>query len=152
MTKKRGGSKKENISKQMGETGTKNNNNDVASVSSNLTGVDMTESHPVTNQSIHTGSESDDASCTTTLTGLTMEGEVNLEGTLNKNHPEIRANMQLLDINNSGSNGGSQNTAFTGLTIEGNTNNDTMSISNVVEGASNLNLDAKTIKGDDDNM
>eukprot|EP00957_Ditylum_brightwellii_P141954 10814402-Ditylum_brightwellii.AAC.1 len=35
--------------------------------------------------------------------------------------------------------------------MEGNTNTDTTSISNVVEGACNLNLDAKTIKGDDDN-
>eukprot|EP00957_Ditylum_brightwellii_P098698 7518313-Ditylum_brightwellii.AAC.1 len=62
-----------------------------------------------------------------------MEGEVNLEGMVDKKHPETRADMQPLDNNNSGSNGGSQNTAFT------------------VEGASKLNLDAKTIKGDDDN-
>eukprot|EP00957_Ditylum_brightwellii_P061845 4693527-Ditylum_brightwellii.AAC.1 len=54
--------------------------------------------------------------------------------------------MQSLDFNNSGSNDGSQNTAFMGLTIEGNTNIDTTSILNVVEGASNLNLDAKTVK------
>eukprot|EP00957_Ditylum_brightwellii_P070590 5363285-Ditylum_brightwellii.AAC.1 len=34
--------------------------------------------------------------------------------------------------------------------MEGNTNIDTTSILNVVEGASNLNLDTKTIEGDDD--
>eukprot|EP00957_Ditylum_brightwellii_P015845 1193242-Ditylum_brightwellii.AAC.1 len=111
----------------------------------------MTESHPVTNQSLNTGSESDDASHITTLTGLTIEGEVNLEGTVDKKHPQLRADMQPLDIINSGSNDGSQNTAFTGLTMEGKTNVDTMSISNVVGGASNLNLDAKTIEEDDDN-
>eukprot|EP00957_Ditylum_brightwellii_P052626 3989987-Ditylum_brightwellii.AAC.1 len=59
--------------------------------------------------------------------------------------------MQPLDTNNSGSNDGSQNTAVTGLTMKGNTNIDTMSISNIVEGASNLNLDDKTVEGDDDN-
>eukprot|EP00957_Ditylum_brightwellii_P146955 11188246-Ditylum_brightwellii.AAC.1 len=79
-----------------------------------------------------------------------MEGEVNLEGTGDKKHSELRADMQSLDINNSGSDDGSQNTAFTGLTMEGNTNIDTTSISNVVKGASNLNLDAKTVEGDDD--
>eukprot|EP00957_Ditylum_brightwellii_P000462 35701-Ditylum_brightwellii.AAC.1 len=79
-----------------------------------------------------------------------MEGEVNLEGMVGKKHPEIRANMQPLDTNNSSSDDGSQNTVFTGLTMEGNINIDTTSISNVVEGASNLNLDAKTVKGDDD--
>eukprot|EP00957_Ditylum_brightwellii_P129053 9844273-Ditylum_brightwellii.AAC.1 len=35
--------------------------------------------------------------------------------------------------------------------MEGNTNIDTTSILHVAEGASNLNLDAKTIEGDDDN-
>eukprot|EP00957_Ditylum_brightwellii_P075800 5760875-Ditylum_brightwellii.AAC.1 len=79
-----------------------------------------------------------------------MEGEVNQEGITNKNHPKTRADTQLLDINNYGSNDASQNTAVRGLTMEGNTNNDTMSISNIVEGVSNFNLDAKTIKGDDD--
>eukprot|EP00957_Ditylum_brightwellii_P117845 8990069-Ditylum_brightwellii.AAC.1 len=79
-----------------------------------------------------------------------MEGEVNLDDTGDKKYPEIRADMQPLDTNNSGSNDGSQNTAFTGLTMEGNTNIDTTSISNVVEGASNLDLDAKTIEGNDD--
>eukprot|EP00957_Ditylum_brightwellii_P172305 13117206-Ditylum_brightwellii.AAC.1 len=59
--------------------------------------------------------------------------------------------MQPLDTNNSGSNDSSQDTAFTGLTMEGNTNINTTSISNVVEGTSNLNLDAKTIKGEDSN-
>eukprot|EP00957_Ditylum_brightwellii_P126216 9622269-Ditylum_brightwellii.AAC.1 len=111
----------------------------------------MNESYPVTNQSVNTGSESDDASHITTLTGLTMEGEANLDGTVNKNHPEIRADMQPLDFNNYGSDDGSQNTAVTGLAIEGNTNDNTMSSSNIVEGASNFNLDAKTIKEDDDN-
>eukprot|EP00957_Ditylum_brightwellii_P034902 2645056-Ditylum_brightwellii.AAC.1 len=149
--KEEGDAKKENISNQMGETVTRKNNNDVASVSSNPTGVDMTESHPVINQSLNTVSESDDASHITTLTDLTMEGEVKLEGTADKKHPKIRADIQPLDTNNSGSDDGSQNTVFTGLTMEGNTNIDTVSISNVVEGASSLNLDAKTIKGDDDN-
>eukprot|EP00957_Ditylum_brightwellii_P045652 3463978-Ditylum_brightwellii.AAC.1 len=119
----------------MGEAGTRNNNNNEASVSPNSTGVDITESHPVTNKSLNTGSKSDDASHITTLTGLTMEGEVNLEGMVDKKHPELRADMQSLDINNFDSNDGSQNTAFTGLTMEGNTNIYTTSISNVVEGA-----------------
>eukprot|EP00957_Ditylum_brightwellii_P182042 13868708-Ditylum_brightwellii.AAC.1 len=80
-----------------------------------------------------------------------MEGEVNLEGTVYKKHPELRADMQSLDVNNYGSNDDFKNTAFRGLTMEGNTNIDTTSILNVVEGASNFNIDAKTIKGDDGN-
>eukprot|EP00957_Ditylum_brightwellii_P045423 3443179-Ditylum_brightwellii.AAC.1 len=79
-----------------------------------------------------------------------MEGEVNQGGIANKNHIETRVDTQLLDINNSCSNDASQNTAVMGLTMVGNTNNNTMSILSVVEGASNLNLDAKTIEGDDD--
>eukprot|EP00957_Ditylum_brightwellii_P210271 15364768-Ditylum_brightwellii.AAC.1 len=69
-----------------GETVTKNNNNEEASASTILTGVDMNESPPVTNQSANTGSDNDDASHNTTLIGLTMEGEVNQEGIINKNH------------------------------------------------------------------
>eukprot|EP00957_Ditylum_brightwellii_P133955 10214497-Ditylum_brightwellii.AAC.1 len=109
----------------MEESGTRNKNNDEASVSTNLTGVDMNESNPVTNQSVHTVSESDDASHITTLAGLTMEGKVNQEGTVNKNHSKIRADMQILDINNSGSDDVSQNTAVTVLIMKGNSNNDT---------------------------
>eukprot|EP00957_Ditylum_brightwellii_P179120 13645908-Ditylum_brightwellii.AAC.1 len=37
-----------------------------------------------------------------------------------------------------------------GLRMEGNTNVDTTSISNIVEGASNLNPDAKTVEGNND--
>eukprot|EP00957_Ditylum_brightwellii_P061846 4693527-Ditylum_brightwellii.AAC.2 len=83
--KEEGEATKENISSQMGEAGTRNNNNDEAPVSPNSTGADMTESHPGTNKSLNTSSESDDASHITTLTGLAMEGEVNLEGTVDKN-------------------------------------------------------------------
>eukprot|EP00957_Ditylum_brightwellii_P077006 5852519-Ditylum_brightwellii.AAC.1 len=123
--KKGGETNKENIINQKGKTVTKNNNNDEVSVSTILTGVDMNESPPVTNQSANTGSDSDDASHNTTLTGLTMEGEVNKEGIVNKNHPETRANTHLPDIGNSSGNNTSQNTAVMGLTMEGNTNNNT---------------------------
>eukprot|EP00957_Ditylum_brightwellii_P164067 12492271-Ditylum_brightwellii.AAC.1 len=110
----------------------------------------MNESPPVTNQSANTGSNNNDASHNTTLTGLTMEGEGNQEGITNKNHPETRANTHLPDIDNSGGDDTSQNTAVRGLTMEGNTNNDTLSITHVVKGASNLNLDSKIINKDDD--
>eukprot|EP00957_Ditylum_brightwellii_P170915 13008711-Ditylum_brightwellii.AAC.1 len=79
-----------------------------------------------------------------------MEGEANQRGNVNKNYPETRANTHLPDIDNSGGNDTSQNTEVTGLTMEGNTNSDTLSITNVVEGASNLNLDSKTINRDND--
>eukprot|EP00957_Ditylum_brightwellii_P102631 7821598-Ditylum_brightwellii.AAC.1 len=60
----------------MGEAGTRNNNNDEASVSPNSSRADMTESHPVTNKLPNTGSESDDTSHITT-----QSQSDNIEGT-----------------------------------------------------------------------
>eukprot|EP00957_Ditylum_brightwellii_P111530 8507043-Ditylum_brightwellii.AAC.1 len=139
-----------NTDRDEGDTVMVNNNNDEAPVNTILTGVDMNESPLVTNQSANTGSGDDAASHNTILTGLTIEGEANQKGNVNKNHPKTRANMHLPDIDNSGGDDTSQNTAATGLMMEGNTNNDTLTITNIVEGASNLNLDSKTINGDDD--
>eukprot|EP00957_Ditylum_brightwellii_P008843 670689-Ditylum_brightwellii.AAC.1 len=64
-----------------------------------------------------------------------MEGEANQKGNVNNKHPETRANTHLPDIYNSGGDDTTQNNAFTGLMMEGNTNYDTLSITNVVEGA-----------------
>eukprot|EP00957_Ditylum_brightwellii_P157085 11955283-Ditylum_brightwellii.AAC.1 len=108
--KEGGETSKENNINQMGETVMANNNNDEASVSTILTCVDMNESPPVTNQSVNTGSDSNDASHNTILTGLTMEGEAYQKSNVNKNHPETRANMHLPDIDNSGGDDTSQNT------------------------------------------
>eukprot|EP00957_Ditylum_brightwellii_P168698 12840252-Ditylum_brightwellii.AAC.1 len=78
----------------------------------------------------------DEASVDTMFTGINMYSSLTVTNINNTQKPE--------------SDGESQNTNFTGLTMMSEACNGTPSITNVIEGINNLNLESNTISGEDD--